>query len=202
MLNTIFFDLGNVLVFFSHEKMVEQVASCTGLAKDAIWKILIEEKVQENYEAGKISTPEVVQMFQKRALQPFSTAVFLKAASDIFTPNLPIYPIIKDLKGQGIRLVLLSNTSECHFHHVSSHYPILKLFDDYVLSFEVGALKPSETIFLKALSLANCPPKNCFYTDDIPEFIAGAKKVGLDSALFTGVESLKKSLLLRGLSFA
>jgi len=58
-------------------------------------------------------------------------------------------------------------------------------------------MKPDRRIFKKALSLARCQPEECFYTDDIPEYIAGAKKVGLDGELFTGVEPLKQALLQR-----
>ncbi len=194
MLKTVFFDLGNVLIFFSHEKMVEQLAECTGLSQDIIWKMLIDEKIGPDYESGRLSTYELIQIFQKRAIKPFSSQEFLKAASDIFTPNVEMFSLIEELKGKGVRLVLLSNISECHFQFVFSKYSILKLFDDFALSFKIGAMKPSSEIFLKALSLANCEVKNCFYTDDVPEFIAEAKKVGLQGTVFTGVEALKKEL--------
>jgi len=199
MLKTIFFDLGNVLVFFSHPKMFRQIAECTGLSEDAIRNILIDEKIQEYYESGQIDTAHLCQIFKARSPKSFEHQLFLNAASDIFTPNTTLFPLIEQLKKRGLRLVLLSNTSECHYNHVHSHYPVLKLFDDYVLSFKVGALKPSERIFLYALSKAECDPKHCFYTDDISEYVHGARKVGLDSEIFAGVPGLKAALATRGL---
>lgn len=199
MLKTIYFDLGNVLIFFSRAKMLQQMSECTGLSTAAIHKILADEKVQESYELGEMDSAEFYKTFQQRSHLTFSMHHFLDAVSDIFIPNTDLFPLVEQMKTKGFRLILLSNTSECHFNRVYAHYPILHLFDDHVLSFEVRALKPSPLIFQKALSKALCEPKNCFYTDDIPEFVNGAKKAGLDGELFTGVSALKSALASRGL---
>ena len=71
-----------------------------------------------------------------------------------------------------------------------------------MLSFEVGALKPDKQIFIKALSKASCDPKECFYTDDIPEFVKTAKECGLDSEIFTTTQALQQALLHRGISLS
>lgn len=201
MLKTIFFDLGNVLVFFDHSKMYNQMALCTGLSQEAVQKILIDEKIGEQYEAGKINSLSIYQYILSRSPKWFHMEDLFEATSNIFTPNKSLFPIIEKLKEQGIQLILLSNTSECHWERIINTYPILDCFDDYILSFKVGALKPSKEIFLDALSKATCNVKNCFYTDDVPKFIEGAKKVGLDGEVFTGASSLKKALSSRGISF-
>ncbi len=198
MLKTIFFDLGNVLVFFSRPKMYAQVAECTGLSPDAIQKILIDEKIQDFYEMGEIDTAHLIHIFKSRSPKLFASRALLDALSDIFTPNTTLFPLVEHLKNQKLRLILLSNTSECHYNRVHADYPVLSLFDDFVLSYKVGALKPSPQIFLHALSKAGCDPTECFYTDDIPEFVEGARKIGLDSEIFTGVAGLKASLAARG----
>lgn len=199
MLKTIFFDLGNVLVFFSHEKMFRQLAACTGLTTQTIKHMLFEERLQEDYETGQIDSLSIYEHFQKKSPQQFNFDQFITAASDIFTPNTSLWPLVERLKQIGIRLVLLSNTSDCHFKNVFAQYPVLHLFDDKILSFEVGFMKPDRRIFLTALARAECAPEECFYTDDIPEFIDAAKKVGLDAELFLGADPLKKALIERGI---
>ncbi len=194
MLKTIFFDLGNVLVFFSHPKMHRQLAECTGLSADVVRKVFVDEKILEYYESGQIDTAHVYQVFKTKSPKSFDLQDFLNAASDIFTPNTALYPLVEQLKEKGLRLIILSNVSLCHFDHVQAHYPILKLFDDRVLSYKVGAMKPSERIYRYALSQAHCDPKHCFYTDDLFEFIQGARKIGLDGEVYTGVPALKAAL--------
>ena len=198
-MKTIFFDLGNVLLFFSHDKMYRQIGASFGISPMIVKELLSQKGLQTDYETGAIKTMKIYQIFHSHAQIPCSFEQFLEAAADIFTPNISLWPLVEKLKQQGLRLVLLSNTSECHFNYAKKRYPIFSLFDDKILSFEVGAMKPDEKIFRAALSLAHCHPKECFYIDDIPEFIEGAKKVGLEGVLYTGVDPLKKALTDRGL---
>ena len=198
MIRTMYFDLGNVLIFFSHEKMYRQLSELSGLPQKTIRSMLLENDTQYRYETGKISTEKLCSYFVKASPKSFSLPDFTNAASDIFTPNEELFPIARELKNQQIRLVLLSNTSECHFNYIFERYPILKEFDDWVLSYKTGACKPNPLIFEKALSLANCPAENCFFVDDVPEFVNAARKAGLDSEVFSGVETFKKHLGERG----
>ena len=199
MIQTMYFDLGNVLIFFSHKKMYDQLSHLTGLSEKEIQKILFEDKMQQRYETGKLSTPDLYAHFAKMGSKSFSLPQFTHAASDIFTPNEELFPIVEEMKKRKIRLILLSNTSECHFNEVVRRYPILRQFDDWVLSYKTGACKPDPLIFEKALSLAECPRENCFFTDDIQEYVEGARKVGLDSEVFSGTASLKNHLASRSL---
>ena len=197
MIKTVYFDLGNVLVLFCHKKMIRQMAELSGLTPEEIHTLLIQKKVQEEYEKGKISTEQLYSNFARIGKRSFSLLEFMEAASDIFTPNEEVYPIVHSLKSQGIKLILLSTTSECHFNWIYSRYPILRQFDDLILSYEAGACKPDPLIFKKALSLAGCPKSDCFYTDDIHQYVAAARQEGLDSEVFTDAASLKKHLISR-----
>jgi HAD superfamily hydrolase (TIGR01509 family) len=197
MIKTVYFDLGNVLIFFSFPKMLSQMSECTGMTVDEIQKLLFQTSVREQYEKGEIHTEDLYRLFLKSAPRPFTLHEFLAAFSNIFTPNTELWPLVEALKEKGIRLLLLSNTSECHFNYVYSHYPILRLFDHHILSYEVGSWKPDLQIFQKALQHAECTPEECFYTDDVPEFIHSARKAGLPGEVFTDVATLKAHLIAR-----
>lgn len=190
MKKTVYFDLGNVLFFFDHAKMIKQVASCAQIPLDLAKELLVDEKLQERYERGEIDTPTLFRIFQSKAPKPFNYREFNHAISDIFVPNTDLWPIIEELKKQTIRLILISNTCESHYNWIYSHYPILRCFDDKILSFEVKLLKPDPRIFQKALTLSNCFPHECFYTDDIEDYVNSARSVGLDSEVFTTAKNL------------
>lgn len=194
MIKTVYFDLGNVLIFFSLPKLFCQLSDCTGLTAGEIETFFFNTDLRERYEKGNLKTEELFQKFAEKAKRPFTLAQFTHAFSDIFTPNTEIWPLVKQLKEKGIRLVLLSNTSECHFNYATSNYPILEQFDEKILSFKVGAWKPDPQIFEHALRVAQCTPDECFYIDDIPEFIEGARKAGLPGEVFIDVARLKQSL--------
>lgn len=198
MIRSMIFDLGNVLVFFSYPKMVAQVAACTGLKAAEIETLFFDRRLRDLYETGQMSSEELVSHFQSISPRRFSFSELMHALSDIFTPNRELWPVVDQLKEQGVRLVLLSNTSECHFNRILADYPICQKFDHCVLSYEVGACKPDPKIYRQALAVSGCKPEECFYTDDIPEFIDGARKEGLQGEIFTNVPALRKHLFDRG----
>jgi putative hydrolase of the HAD superfamily len=201
MLKTVYFDLGNVLFFFSHSKMLEQIAQCCALPKEEIKRLIIDEHLQDAYEMGKIDSQGLYRFFRSRSRKSFSLHELIEAISDIFVPNEALWPTVEQLKKEGLRLLLISNTCESHYNRIYSHYPILRLFDQKILSFEVGSLKPHPRIFQKALSLSECSHSECFYTDDIPAYVAGARKAGLDAEVYTDVPTLRRHLIDRGCAF-
>jgi putative hydrolase of the HAD superfamily len=190
--------MGNVLVFFDFNQMISQVARCSGLSFSQVQQTLLQNPLRESFERGFIKTEQLYDHLLTKSPKSFTLEEFTEAFSNIFTPNTALWPLVSQLKKQGIRLILLSNTSECHFNFINARFPILKEFDEHILSYKIGSWKPDPRIFKKALEQAQCEPHECFYTDDILEFIEGAKQVGLNGALFTTPEKLKEDLIARG----
>jgi putative hydrolase of the HAD superfamily len=118
--------------------------------------------------------------------------------SSIFLPDTLIpEELLVGLK-QRYRLMLLSNTNAIHFEMVRENYPLLRHFDHLVLSYKVGALKPSPEIYAEALRHANCAPEECFFTDDIPAYVEGARAAGIDAVQFESHEQIERELKVRG----
>src|ERR1051325_5778533 len=113
--HTVFFDLGNVLFFFSHEKMFHQLSVCTGLPLPFLLSLLKEKKWLESYEMGAITTAELYRKLHSLSSRFFSLLEMTLALTEIFTPNTALFPIVKQLRDQGTRLVVISNTNESHF---------------------------------------------------------------------------------------
>jgi len=82
------------------------------------------------------------------------------------------------------RLVLLSNTNAIHFPSDPRELPLLRHFHDWILSYEVHAMKPRREIFQAALERCGCRPEECFYTDDIAAYIEAAQRLGIDAVQF------------------
>ena len=199
MIKTFLFDMGNVLVHFSHDRMCEQIGALCGRTGADLKHLLIESGWQLDFERGLVTPEEFHFWFEEK----FKARVDIKdlafAASDIFTLNAPIVPVLDELKSRGHRLVLLSNTSVFHFDFVRERFNVLDRFDDFVLSYEVKALKPHPDIFEDALKKIECDAPDCFYTDDIAQYVEGGRQHGLDAEIFTTASELKKHLAVRGI---
>ena len=89
----------------------------------------------------------------------------------------PPTKLVIDLKSR-YRLLVLSNTNAIHIDMVREHYGILRHFDHLVLSHEVKAMKPDPRIYAAALAHANAEPHECFFTDDIADYVEGARRGG------------------------
>lgn len=197
MKHTIFFDLGNVLIFFDHGQMCHQIANYSGLNQDLVQEIM--HKYGDLYERGHVSSKQIYEEICKIASKSLDFDTLMHAVSDIFKPNDEVIAIFHKLKEKGHRLFLLSNTCESHFAFASSQFPFIKEFDGHILSYEVGARKPEIKIYEKALEIAGCQNKECFYTDDILAYIESARTLSIDAEQYTTPQALTQHLYARGI---
>lgn len=199
MIKAFLFDMGNVLLHFSHDRMCEQIGALCHRTGIELKQHLIESGRQSDFESGIISPDEFHNWFELTFKTRVNPQQLAHAASDIFTLNAPIVPVLDELRSRGYRLVLLSNTCIYHYEFVRRQFDILERFDDFVLSFEVKAMKPRPEIFAAALKKIGCDAAHCFYTDDIVQYVETGRHHGLDAEVFTTADELKTQLAARGI---
>lgn len=193
-IKTCFFDMGNVLVYFSHEKMCRNIAHLCDWTETRTKSFLLDEGRQWKLERGEITEEEFHEDFCQAAGRRLDIQKLRHALADIFWLNESIIPVLHELKAAGTRLVLLSNTSITHIQFIERNFDVLQLMDDRVTSYEAGAMKPESRIFELALSKAGCEPEECFYTDDIEAYIEKAGTLRIQARIYTTTELLRKSL--------
>jgi len=198
-LHTIVFDMGNVLVHFSHDRMCAQIGALCGQSAAQIRVALLESGLNADFERGFLNPEELCDRLSRAVGQSFKLNALSNAYADIFTLNEPMLAILDALKDQGRRLVLLSNTSVWHFDFIWERWPILQKLDDHVVSYKAGAIKPEPGIFQALLPLLQCPPENSFYTDDIADYIRTGREYGLQAEAFIDDIALRYQLKNRGI---
>jgi glucose-1-phosphatase len=199
----LYFDLGNVILNFDHRLACRQMGEVAGVSEQRVWDLVFATDLETRYEAGEINDQEFYDIFcRETATRPDLKALLL-AGSAIFTPNYSIFPVIAALDGAGYRLGILSNTCPGHWNYCrDGRYGLIDMaFDVYALSYELGACKPSPKIFAGAAALAQVPPEDIFYTDDIPGHVAAAREAGFDAVQYTTTPALVGELRQRGLQF-
>lgn len=199
MIKTFLFDLGNVLVRFSHPRMHKQMAALLGLSAHEVEEILAKDRLQWRYEAGEVSTDELVECFALRARRPIDKAALMHAASDIFDPIEAMGPVTRRLKALGHRLVIVSNTNEAHVDFLKRRFDVFAPFDELILSYAVKAMKPDLAFYEAALVAARCEPAEALFTDDLLENVEGARRFGFATSHFSTPEAFSAELLNRGI---
>ncbi len=92
------------------------------------------------------------------------------------------------------RLALLSNTDPLHSTYLDRHFTFVRYFSARIYSCAVGASKPSPAIYHAALDALGVAAKETLYVDDIPEYAAAARSLGLDAIRFQDPPQLMRDL--------
>ncbi len=195
-----FFDMGNVLLRFSHERAAEQMAQAAGTTPQRAWQILFEEGLHWQSERGEVTSEQFYARFCEAAgvAMPERAALEL-AANDIFELNVPIVGVLGHLYFTGHRLGVFSNTTADHWEYCTGRFAILtSLFKVHALSFRLRAMKPEPAAYAGAAALAGVPSERIFFTDDRPDNVAAARAAGWDAVLFESVVQLHEELRQRG----
>jgi putative hydrolase of the HAD superfamily len=196
-IRTCLFDMGNVLLFFSHDRMCAQMGALCGHTAAQTREIVMDSGLQARFECG-LPAEEYHRLFEEAIGTRVNFDDLLRAHSDIFWPNEEIVPVLAALQARNIRLVLLSNTDSAHFAFCRRNFDVLNRFDDFVLSYRVSAMKPADEIYRAATEVIDCDPYECFYTDDIAGYVERGRTFGLEAETYTSVDKLVSDLASRG----
>lgn len=201
MIKAILLDLGDVIVQLDFPRAYAAAAALTGLDVEEIRERISRANLSEPYEKGRISSREFYRRFSAALGLRVSFRRFCDLWGDMFGPD----PLLDRsfLAGLGARhrLLVVSNTNELHFEWIRRHFPLLEEFDDYVLSYQVGSMKPEPGMYLEAVRRAGCEAAECFFTDDKAENVAAAAQVGIEAVVFTNESTLQAELRDRGVGW-
>lgn len=198
MLKAIIFDLGKVIVPFDFNRGYAAMAPVCGYPATDIRARIGETDLVQRFEAGGIEPEDFVRQLSEHLQLRTDYAGFCEIWSSIFLPETLISENLLIGLKKRYRLVLLSNTNAIHFEMIRKNYPLLRHFDATVLSYEVGAMKPSPAIYARAVQDAGCRPEECFFTDDIEAYVEGALRFGIDAVQFQSAEQIERELTARG----
>lgn len=199
MIKTFIFDLGNVVISYDHNRIVSTVEQHCDYSADEIFNSIFLTQVVQGYDTGRISSVEFFDELKKIFSLRMTFDEFGKSWNSTFDLE-PILSeeLIKQLS-EKYRLLVLSDTNDLHFEYIKEHFPILRYFDDFVLSYQTGFTKPSKEIFQIAVEKVGCLAEECFFTDDREGNVAGAIESGINAFQFISPAQFEAELKTRKL---
>lgn len=199
MIKAVIFDLGNTIIPFDFARSYARMTALCGHDTPEIRRRIGATDLVVRLESGQIDPEDFIRQISALLEIEISFDEFLDLWGSIFERETLIPDSLPaTLRENGYRLVVLSNTNDLHMRFIRERYPILRHFHSLVLSHEVGAQKPSPKIYAEAIRQAGCLPGECFFTDDIEQYVEGAKQAGIDAVQFKKYEQLREELLARG----
>lgn len=193
----IIFDLGNTLIRFDHSISAKRIGNLFGIDSEKVRSLFFDSQLTRDFEKGLISS----KVFYSGVTDFLNIKIpyndFVSIWNDIFWEDKESCDIARQLKSK-YRLFLLSNVNRLHFDYIEKKFDIIKIFDEVILSFAVGAMKPERKIFEDAVKKAGGDKAGVLYIDDRDDLIKEASKFGIESIRYEGAKKLREDLKERG----
>jgi putative hydrolase of the HAD superfamily len=190
-------DFGGVICTFDYRIFCKRLARRIGRHAEEIYAAVYGSDLHAQFEQGRLTGPE----YHRRVMGLFGADVpyaeFFPMYGDIFTEIPGTCELLRRLHPR-YPLYLLSDTNEIHFGYVRETVEAVRLFDQCIVSYEVGAMKPEPRIYQEALRRSGMPADACVFIDDRPGNVDGARRVGMHAFQFLSPEQCAAELARLG----
>ncbi len=200
-INTIVFDIGNVLVNF---RWKEYLIDC-GYEEEKIQKIsnaTVNNRLWKEWDRG---AEEAESLIEQCCKQEPEVEAEIRKLFDEFQQLVVEYDysveLIKSLKQNGYKVYLLSNYSKRNFEAGRGYYNFINHVDGGVISYEVHSVKPEAAIYEELINKYGINPEEAIFLDDLEENLKGARVFGFHTILVKSYEQMIGDMKSLGVKF-
>ena len=204
MIKNLVFDLGNVLIEWNSEKILTYFEP-EKERRQVLRQAIFESGVWHQTDKGELSLKEACEEVLTQLDASYHSAI-----KNIFYHWYEVVYVYSDLQerirlwvAQDYRIYILSTTCEIFYHiEKAGLLPIYPLLSGYILSSEVGVVKPEAEIYQKLLKKYNLNPVESVFIDDIQANLDTAAELGFETILSTSetenISAMEDLLAVKG----
>lgn len=194
MINTIIFDIGNVLADFTWKEYLESFGY-TGEMLERIARASVMNEKWEEYDKGLMSDEEILQCFVDK--DPEIEADIRRCFENVkgmVSRNDYAIPWIKELKQKGYKVLYLSNFSRKASQECADALDFIPYMDGGILSYKDKVIKPMPEIYKLLIDRYDLNPDECVFMDDMEKNLKGAEALGIHTILFRNKSQAEEEL--------
>lgn len=188
MINTVIFDIGNVLTGFAWKEFFGKFGYSEEILK-RIFKATVESGVWSEYDRDAMTREEIMDAFI--ANDPEIEKELRESLEDI-NGILVRYdyaiPWIEELKAKGYQVLVLSNFAGRAIEECKDALDFLEHVDGGILSYQHKVVKPEPEIYQLIIDEYNLEPEKCVFLDDTEKNLWAAEKFGFHTIHFKSRE--------------
>lgn len=193
--------MGGVLIDFNFDRTLKEYYP--EKYHDILNQLVFKNDVWRRMDGGFERSDDVIARVVP--LLPEETRKLMSDMISDFYPYMPaidgMADLIKRLKKAGYSVYLLSNATPRFFDRYLD-IPALTLMDGYFISALYKLLKPQREIYEAFCNKFSLKAEECFFIDDMPQNIQGAKDYGMSGFVFKkDIQALEKALNDEGVEF-
>jgi epoxide hydrolase-like predicted phosphatase len=192
-IKSVIFDWGGVLINDPAPGLIRYCAKALCVAREDYIKA--HGKFQTGFQKGLICEDEFWGEIcsELNVPKPKVRSLWTEAFKTDYMPKADMFSMAASLKENGYRTAVLSNTEVPAMQYfLQQRYD---MFDVVVFSCAEGVKKPDRKIYELTLEKLGSLSEQSVFIDDNPEYINGAKKVGINTVLFQSIVQVKNELI-------
>lgn len=194
-INTIIFDLGNVLINWDPNRLYKKIFSDDEERAYFLDNICTSDwNVQQD--AGRtLEDATNLLLDQHPKYETEIRAFYGRWTEMIGGPIQGTVDILNQLKKENkVRLYALTNWSNETFPYALENFDFLQIFEGILVSGDEKLIKPDTRIYELMMQRYNISPTKAVFIDDSEKNIEGAKAIGLHGLHFTESGKLRREL--------
>ena len=198
MITTVLFDLGGVVCRYDPSERLALLAEDSGLEPHEVHRRVWGSRLSLDFEVGRYTTAEWFAVVRDTLGLRMDAERFVEVILTALTIDHEVLALVDRLRTR-VRTAMLTDNPPLLLEALPTHFPeIAPRFDPFLISCELGLLKPSREIFEAALASLGERAANVLFVDDIEANVLGARACGIEAAQFTSAEALQADLVRYG----
>ena len=182
MIKNIIFDIGNVILNFDYEKVINQFTNINN-EQEFIMNNIINSPEWLGYgliDTGFITKEDAIKIVQDRTNHINDALIenFWNNYNKYASINSDVLNLISDLKKEGYKIYLLSNINPYTYEFIKKSN-LFDIVDGYVLSYQEHQIKPYTSIYNTLIDRYELIPNECLFIDDNEKNIVTANTLGM-----------------------
>lgn len=200
MIDTVIFDIGNVLTEWHWAKTFEEWFGAERV--DALAKATVQSREWGEIDRGVLNEEEMIALLTKN--DPRYAAEIERIVRENHK-LVTMYPYavdwIRGLKKAGYKVYILSNFGSFSFERAKPSFPFLQEVDGALISYEVRLIKPDRAIYEAICSRFSIVPERAVFLDDNAANIEGARAFGMAGIVVENREQTDEALRALGVRY-
>jgi len=193
------FDLGKVLVDFDYSIASRRLAAQADLSPTEIQKYLDHSPLLYRYETGLMTRQEFYEEVRRGTGYRGSPEEFASVFADIFSEMTEMTMLQAEIRRRGVPTYIFSNTNDIAIEHIRRNFPFFANFNGFILSYEVGAMKPAAKIYEALEAMSGKRGAEILYLDDRQENVDAGAARGWQVVLQTNAAKSRAAIKAAGL---
>ncbi|MCC6323845.1 HAD family phosphatase [Candidatus Nomurabacteria bacterium] len=159
------------------------------------------QNLLKEFDLNNLSEDDIAMYFSKYEGMTLSKEKIQEEIDNGLKMDHVLVHMIQQLKNKGYKIALLTNANASFFERkVYKVHPNFKdLFNEIVISSDIGMIKPNKDIFLYTLKKIDSTPEETLFIDDGKMNVEGAINLGINGFVYTDSNSFKNYLKESGI---